>query len=442
MHSTMYHDVFYSFIYSILSPHPSQHILSCTNISPICWGIYWGIRLTKLTALFIKSAPPGKYEDGQGLRLVKRANGSGQWVFRYTIHGRRREMGLGGLGATSLKDTREIAAAFRALIARGVDPIAHRDRQRRDAARDQNLLRDVAIDAFESRKAELKGDGKAGRWFSPLELHILPKLGDIPIAEITQRDIRDTLQPIWHEKAATAMKAANRLNIVINHAAALGLGVDLQAVSKAKALLGRQRHTVQSIPSMPWPQVPNFYASLEEPTVTHLALRLLILTGLRSRPIRFARLDEIDGDVWTVPAENMKARLGAAQPFRVPLSEEALQVIDLARPYERDGYLFASARRGVISDATMARLMERRGLQARPHGFRTSLRTWLAEQTNAPHEVAEAMLAHVTDSKVVRTYRQTDYLDRRRILLNLWAYFVIKKSDDVTEAEVIHFGRG
>ena len=325
-------------------------------------------------------------------------------------------MGLGGLGAISLKDAREIAAEFRALIARGVDPIAHRDRQRREAARDQNLLRDVAIDAFESRKAELKGDGKAGGWFSPLELHILPKLGDIPIAEITQRDIRDTLQSIWHEKAATAMKAANRLNIVINHAEALGLGVDLQAVSKAKALLGRQRHTVQSIPSLPWPQVPDFYASLEEPTVTHLALRMLILTGLRSRPIRLARLDEIDGDVWTVPAENMKARLGAAQPFRVPLSKEALHVIDLARPYERDGYLFASARRGAISDATMARLMERRGLQARPHGFRTSLRTWLAETTDAPHEVAEAMLAHVTDSKVVRTYRQTDYLEQRRVL--------------------------
>ena len=69
----------------------------------------------------------------------------------------------------------------------------------------------------------------------------------------------------------------------------------------------------------------------------------------------------------------------------------------------------------MISDATMARLMERRGMEARPHGFRSSLRTWLAETTDAPHEVAEAMLAHMTDNKVVRTYRQTDYLDRRRI---------------------------
>ena len=252
-------------------------------------------------------------------------------------------------------------------------------------------------------------------------LHVLPKLGRVPVGEITQRDIRDALDPIWHSKAATARKAADRLKIVLDHAAALGLDVDLQAVVKAKALLGRQRHATRSIPSLPWQEVPAFYASLEEPTITHLALRLLILTGLRSYPVRYARLDQIDGDVWTVPAENMKARVGAAQQFRVPLSDEARRVIDLARLYERDGFLFPSTRKGVISDATMSRLMERRGMAERPHGFRSSLRTWLAESTDAPHEVAEMVLAHISDTKIVRTYRQTDYLDQRRILLARWA---------------------
>jgi hypothetical protein len=246
-----------------------------------------------LSALSVKSAAPGKYEDGNGLRLIKRKDGGGQWVLRYTIHGRRREMGLGGLTAVSLKDAREIAAEFRALLARGIDPIKHREQNRREAIRGDFLLRDVARDAFESRKAELKGDGKAGRWFSPLELHVLPKLGGVPVTDITQTDIRDTLEPIWHAKAATAKKAADRLKIVLDHAAALDLDVDLQAVAKAKKLLGRQRHKVTSIPSMPWQEVPAFYATLEEPTITQLALRLLILTGLRSKPIRFARIDEI-----------------------------------------------------------------------------------------------------------------------------------------------------
>jgi integrase len=379
----------------------------------------------------IKNANPGKYEDGHGLRFVKRPDGGGQWVFRFTIHGRRREMGLGGWSSVSLADARKLAAEYRGLAAQGIDPITHRERKRREAARGQNLLKDVAEDAFESRKAELKDDGKAGRWFSPLELHVLPKLGQVPITEIDQRDIRDVLAPIWHSKAATAKKAADRLNVVMKHAAALDLDVDLGAVEKAKALLGRQRHKVQSIPSLPWQEVPGFYASLEEPTIAHLALRLLILTGVRSRPVRFLRLDEIDGDVWTIPAINMKARVGAAEDFRVPLSQEAQRIIELALPHERDGYLFTSVRKGVISDATMARLMERRGMEARPHGFRTSLRTWLAEATDAPHEVAEAMLAHTTDSKVVRTYRQTDYLKRRAVLSERWADHVTGKPANV-----------
>ena len=377
--------------------------------------------MPKLSALAVKSAPPGKHEDGNGLRLVKREDGGGQWVLRYTLHGRRREMGLGGLASLSLKDAREMAAEYRTMVLRGLDPIEDRRRARQKAVRDRHLLRDVARDAFESRKAELKGDGIAGRWYSPLALHILPKLGKMPVTAITQVDIRDALEPIWQAKASTAGKAADRLKIVLDHAAALGLDVDLQAVAKAKKLLGRQRHEVTSIPSMPWRDVPAFYASLSEPTIAHLALRLLILTGVRSRSVRFARIDEIDGGVWTVPAENMKARVGAAKDFRVPLSIEAQRVIDLARPHERGGYLFPSVRKGVISDATMSRLMERRGLEARPHGFRSSLRTWLAEETTAPHEVAEAVLAHVSDSKVVRTYRQTDYLEQRRDLLERWA---------------------
>jgi len=117
----------------------------------------------------------------------------------------------------------------------------------------------------------------------------------------------------------------------------------------------------------------------------------------------------------------MKGRKGATADFRVPLSREALAVIDAARPFARNGFLFANTRKGVISDMTLSRHMQRRGMEARPHGFRTSLRTWLAEATDAPHEVAEAMLAHVADSGVVRAYRRTDYLEQRRALAERWA---------------------
>jgi len=375
----------------------------------------------RLSSQFLKTAPVGKHCDGAGLWLVKRDDGGAQWVLRVTVHGRRREMGLGGFPALGLADARKVAERWRNVATAGRDPVKEREAEERAARREDISLAILTADAFESRKAELKGDGKAGRWLSPLTLHVLPKLGRVPVTDLDQRDIRDTLAPIWHVKADTARKAMNRLTIVLRHAAALGLDVDLQATEKAKALLGKSRHVAKNIPAMAWADVPGFYASLEEPTFTHLAMRLLILTGVRSNPLRNIRLDQIEGDVWTVPAEAMKGRKGATEAFRVPLSGEAQRIIDFARPHARNGFLFPNTRGGVISDMTLSRMMERRGLEARPHGFRTSLRTWLAEATDAPHEVAEAMLAHAVDGGVVRAYRRTDYLEQRRALVERWA---------------------
>jgi integrase len=373
----------------------------------------------------------GKHCDGAGLWFVKRGDGGAQWFLRVTVHGRRREMGLGGFPEVTLAQARDSADRWRAVAKAGRDPVKERDREAREAMRADVTLRAVALEAFEARKAELKGDGKAGRWFSPLEIHVLPKLGGVPLDELDQRDIRETLAPIWHTKAETARKALNRLAIVLRHGAAMGLDVDLQATEKAKALLGKSRHEAKHIPAMPWQEVPGFYASLSEPNPTHLALRLLILTGIRTGPLRRLRLEQIDGDVWTIPGEAMKGRRGQTPDYRVPLSGEALAVIDAARPFARGGFLFANARRGVISDMTLSRHMARRGHEARPHGFRTSLRTWLAEATDAPHEVAEAMLAHIADSSVVRAYRRTDYLEQRRALAERWAEHVAGRTGKV-----------
>lgn len=378
----------------------------------------------KLSHKQVENASPGKYSDGAGLWLHKRPDGGGQWFLRVTVHGRRREMGLGSISEVSLKEARLTAEKWRAFVRQGVDPIKERERQRREAAKADRTLATVAEEAFEARKAELRDDGRAGRWFTPLKLHILPKLGGIPVEEIDQRDIKNALAPIWHTKADTAQKALNRLGITLRYAAAMGLDVDIQGTDKARALLGQTRHVAKNIPSIPWQEVPAFYESLDEGTITQLALRLLILTGLRSKPVRFCRLDEIEGDVWTVPPENMKSRRGHESEFRVPLSSEALQIIEQAKPFERGGFLFPSQRKGVISDATMSRFMERLGLEARPHGFRSSFRTWCAEATDTPEQVAETALAHVTGSKVQRAYRRTDFLEQRRVLMQRWADYV------------------
>jgi integrase len=266
-----------------------------------------------------------------------------------------------------------------------------------------------------------------------LEIHILPKLGKVPVAEIDQRDIRDTLAPIWHAKVDTAKKALNRLSICFKHAAALGLDVDMQATEKAAALLGKQRHKVQNVPALHWQDVPAFYASLSDGSITHLALRLLILTGVRSGPLRFMRQDQVQGDIWTIPAEGMKGRKDATADFRVPLSSEALDVLGQAQRLARDGYMFPSIRKGVISDATMSRLMERRSMIERPHGFRSSLRDWIAEATDTPHDMAETVLGHTVGGSVERAYRRTDFLEQRRVLLERWAGHVTGKGGQVLQ---------
>ena len=384
----------------------------------------------RLSDTQIRNCPPGKYQDGGGLYLVS-AKSSSKWVYRFSLHSRRREMGLGPYPVVSLAEARQKRDQARSLVVTGTDPIKHRAQKAKQVERRDTSLNNIARQAFESKKAELRGDGKAGRWFSPIELHILPKIGKMPIGDIDQNDIKKVLAPIWHKKSDTAKKAANRLAIILRHAKAMGLPVKLLAVEEAKILLGKPKHSVTHIPALYWQDIPEFYASLSDLSITKLALRLLILTGVRSYPLRFARREQISEDVWIIPAENMKGRLAQASDFHVPLSSEAQHVIELASAFERNGYLFPNTKDGVISDATMSRHMERRGMTERPHGFRSSLRTWMAECTDAPREVAETVLAHKSGSKVELSYRRTDFLRKRRVLMQRWADHVTCKPNIV-----------
>ena len=91
--------------------------------------------LSRISAAEVKNADPGKHADGGGLWLVKQKSGSAQWVLRVTVHGRRREMGLGSYPSLSMKDARESAAKWRTLAAQEMDPIKQRQKERREAAR-------------------------------------------------------------------------------------------------------------------------------------------------------------------------------------------------------------------------------------------------------------------------------------------------------------------
>lgn len=249
------------------------------------------MRINALSKSSSVSLPPGKHADGQGLWFVKRTQGTGKWFLCLTINGRRREMGLGRWPDVSIAEAREKAEAARRTFREGKDPVFERAKLKCVAK--PLTAREVIDDCFEARKAELKGEGKNGRWMSPLLVHVIPKIGQYPIEEVDQHVLKQTLAPIWHEKAESAEKALNRIQIALRHPATLGLSVDLQATMKAKALLGKQRRTTTHIPSMPDAEVPSFYKWLKgQTTVSASALRLLILTVSRTTEVRLSAFPE------------------------------------------------------------------------------------------------------------------------------------------------------
>ena len=134
----------------------------------------------------------------------------------------------------------------------------------------------------------------------------------LPAERITQHDIVEVLKPLWHRNASVAAKALDRIGIVLMHGAAIDLDVDVTAKTKARAILGKQKHKVTHIASMPWAEIPAFYKQLcEDNSKSALALRLAVLTACRSQEVRGARIDEIDGDIWTVPADAHEGRTPA-----------------------------------------------------------------------------------------------------------------------------------
>ena len=364
------------------------------------------------------------------LRLRK-DGAEGKWIFRYATAGRTRDMGLGNWPEVSLAQARHARDAAAALIRAGLDPIAERERQREAerAALDRAdpTLEEMVTDTFEAKKAGLRAEGTRGRWLSPLSVHVLPKLGRRRLSTIHQTDIRDVLRPLWKAKPDTAEKAAQRLRMVFERAELEGHEVTPRTIDKAVHLLGPLRRKVQHIEATPWQEIPALWKRLDGDGSSQRCLRLVILTAVRGTPARGARVEEFDleGRIWTVPADRMKGREGKTLDLRVPLSTPAVELVRQQMEFAPDGLLFPSYRRGRhITDAALARALDNLGEAGRPHGFRTSFRTWVQDTGAAPYDVAEAALGHVLGGKVERTYARSDLLELRRPLMEAWARFV------------------
>ncbi|WP_146592451.1 tyrosine-type recombinase/integrase [Puniceibacterium confluentis] len=380
-----------------------------------------------LTNISIKNAEPGRLSDGRGLILDKSPTGSGRWLYRYQHLGKRRDMGLGSWPTISLAQARSTRDKWAAVLADGRDPISVRQAQKdaEKAERDHQdpTFAEMVTVVFEARKASLRGDGTRGRWRSPLDTHVIPKIGRLRMSSIHQSDIKSALQPIWRTKHPTAEKALQRTLIVFREARAMGIACDPFVVDAAKRMLGIVRHEPTHIAATPWQDMPALYASLRPERSSHLCLRWMILTLVRADGCKGALASEVDGNVWTVPSDRIKGVEGRVTDFRVPLPAEAMRIVEDARDLGQE-MLFPGRRSRSLSSTALEKALNEMGETGRPHGFRSSFRDWVQDTDAAGYEVSETILGHKVGNRVERSYARSDLLERRRPVMEAWARFV------------------
>lgn len=388
--------------------------------------------MPRLSALSIKGLKAaGRYADGGGLYLQVRGE-SKSWIFRYVFGGARREMGLGGIDAVSLADARTRAAELRATIAEGRDPIEKRTQDRAEialqAAKDLTF-RECALEFIEKQKSGWTGKRQVAQWKSAFETHAFPALGDLRVSQITRDQIIRVLDPLWTTKTVTAVRIQNRTERVLDYATVRGYrsgdnparwkgGLDL--IFPAPGKVARSSH----IPAMPYKDVPAFFKEhLGKEGVTECALEFLLLTLARTTEVLSATWSQIDWEerAWNIPRMTMKAKDAA---HRVPLTDAAVDVLARMRAISRNSYIFPGRIAGrPISNMSMLMYLRRLGLEACPHGYRSTFKDWSREIRSYDDDLSEAQLAHKIKNKVKAAYARGTMFERRRAMLEDWAKY-------------------
>ena len=393
----------------------------------------------KLTPRKVETARAGKYEDGGGLRLIVTDSGAKRWVLRFTIDGKRREMGLGSFPDVGLAEAREKATEHRKQAKQGVDPIDSRQTEPEKAP----TFTTCAARYIRAHRRGWKNAKHARQWVSTLKAYARPEIGKKKVDAVTTEDILAILSPIWTTKTETAKRVQGRIENILDYAAAHKYRDSLNPArwrGHLDKLLPRPTRVKKVVhhPAMPHTDVSDFVAELSSnSSVSALALRFKILTATRTSEVLQARWSEIDREtaVWTVPANRMKAQ----REHRVPLSNAAMGILYALPRIDGNHYLFPGARHGrPLSNMALLQLMRGMGYGVDgkrgdyvPHGFRSSFRDWSGEVSSFPRDVAEMALAHVIENKVEAAYRRGDLFAKRRMMMQEWADYVTKHKAEV-----------
>lgn len=389
-----------------------------------------------LTALEVKRiTKPGLHAVGTvaGLCLFVKAPAQGQdqpasrsWVLRTSVGTRRAELGLGGYPTITLAQAIERARQALDQIRVGIDPAAERRAKRQTIEWTFQRCAEAYIAAH---RAGWRNAKHAAQWESTLKTYVYPKFGAKHVRDVTKAEVLAAIEPGWTDINETMVRVRNRIELVLSWAMQRGYRPEgpnparwkgnLDATLPKPSKVNKRKH----FEAVPIDDMHDFMDKLRGiEGMGARALEFTVLTAMRSGAVRQAKWDEIDlqAAVWTAPAEHMKSD----RPHRVPLSDQALQLLEALPRFERVDYVFPGPKGKPLSDMTLTQAMRRMGLTAVPHGFRSTFSDWCAERTSTSAEVREMALAHSIGDKTEEAYRRGDLFAKRVELMALWAKFI------------------
>lgn len=390
----------------------------------------------RLSASFVKNiTEAGKYFDGGGLGLCLRVDARGykRWVQRIRICGRQRDLGLGSPPVISLAAARERALENKRMVLAGENPIVERK-----LFSAKLLFKDAANQAFQKKKYEFRSEKHAKQWMSAINTYAMPRLENIPVDEISLKDILAVLEPIWITKNQTAKRIQQRLEFILNWSKVTGhrsgenpaqwRGNLSELLANPNKLRNTAHHpALQSSDARRW-----WLALSTLDGMGATALKILALTACRSGDVRGMRWSEIKNgseSVWIIPAERAKTEVD----YRIPLTDEMIKLLDCIQKSAHSDLVFHSPKFTKLSDMTLSAAMRRMhkkdevnnglgfvdatsGKPAVPHGLRSTFRDWAAE-CGYDSNLAEIQLCHAVGTETQRAYLRTDMVQRRRQMM-------------------------
>ena len=262
-----------------------------------------------------------------------------------------------------------------------------------------------------------------------MENYAFPLIGDLTAAAVGVEHVQNILNPLWGEKTRTADGVRGQIEQVLDAAKARGLRVGENPArwrGNLEHLLSRDAKKAvrkrEHFAAMKWSELPVLMAKLrKEDTLPSFAAQLLILTDVRAHMARFACWGEFNFESknWVLSAERMKAR----KAFAIPLSEQVIDMLAKIPRVEGSPFLFPGRGKSGVMHANAVRtlLHEMKHADITLHGFRSTFRDWAAENTDYPREVCEMALAHDERDQSEGSYSRTDFLEKRRPLMQEWA---------------------